>query len=87
MRKFHGDLLLGGVAIREVDGIVDDVPDERGVHQEGKFEVEAQQESILELGRPYLLMLDNGGTIKVVVNEIDESSDPSRIVVQFESGS
>jgi hypothetical protein len=87
MRTIHGDLLMGGVAIREIDGIVDDVTDDCGGHQEGKFEVEAQKQSILELGRPYLLLLDDGGTIELVVKEIDQTSDPGRFVVQFESTS
>ena len=87
MRRFHGDLLIGGLSIRDVEGRLDDVPFDGGHHQEGSFEVEVENQSRLEMGRPYLLVLDDGDSVKLVVKEIDNTSDPARLIVQFESTS
>lgn len=85
MRRFHGDLLMGGLAIREIDGVIDQEDVEPNHHNEGHFEVDAEKQSVLELGRPYLLMIDNGESMKLVVKELDETNDHCRLVVQFES--
>lgn len=87
MRRFHGDLLIGGLSIRDVEGRLDDVPFDGDHHQEGSFEVEVENQSRLEMGRPYLLVLDDGDSVKLVVKEIDNTSDPARLIVQFESTS
>ena len=85
MRRFHGDLLMGGLALREIDGVIDDEVAEPKPHQEGHFEVDAETQSMLELNRPYLLRIDDGDSIKLVVKEMDETSDHRRLIVQFES--
>lgn len=85
MRKFHGDLLMGGLALRQIDGVIDEEDVEPDHHNEGHFEVDAEKLSILELGRPYLLMCDDGESMKLVVKELKEKSDYRRLVVQFES--
>ena len=82
MQKFHGDLLVGGGAIRHLDGVLGD---DNASHRVGEFEVEATQQPLLELGRPYLLLLDDGDAVKVRVKEIDAQREVSRLVVQFES--
>jgi hypothetical protein len=84
MRRFHGDLLMGGVSIRDIDGVLDDMTLDGSCQQEGSFEVEAQTASSLEVGRPYLLLMDGGDSVKLVMKEIDLTSDPCRLHVQFE---
>lgn len=84
MQSFHGDLLLGGVAIREVDGLIEDDDHVSKLTLGGRFRVNADQESMLELNRTYLLMLDDGSSAKIVVTDVsyeDEADDT--IVVQF----
>ena len=82
MQKFHGDLLVGGGAIRELDGVLGE---QTVRHRVGKFEVEATQQPLLELNRPYLLLLESGDSVKVRVKGINEKRDAGRLVVQFES--
>ena len=84
MRRFHGDLLMGGLAIREIDGVIDAEDIQPDHHDEGHFEVDAEKQSVIELGRTYLLLIDKGESIKLVVKELGETSD-HRLVVQFES--
>ena len=85
MRRFHGDLLMGGLAIREIDGVIDQEDIEPNHHNEGHFEVDAEKQSVLELDRPYLLVIDSGESMKLVVKDLDETNDHRRLVVQFES--
>lgn len=82
VQEFCGDLLIGGEAIRELSGVLGGDESRRRV---GNFEVEANQQSLLELGRPYLLMLAGGESVKVLVKGIHERADARRLVVQFES--
>ena len=84
MRTFHGDLLIGGFAIREIDGVIDEEDVQPDHHDEGYFEVDADNQAVLELGRPYLLVTEQGESIKLVVKALGEASD-NRVVVQFES--
>ena len=73
MNRFHGDLLMGGVRIRELDGeIADDPSDE--LQWSGEFHIEDEQESLFELHRPYLLILDDGRSLRVEVTDIDHDS-------------
>ncbi len=85
MRRFHGDLLMGGVAIREIDGELEDRA--TGAHhpRAGTFEMAAPQRSLMELGRPYLLMMDDGDAVELVVTDIGTTISPGRVRVQFQS--
>lgn len=87
MRRFHGDLLMGGVAIREIDGELDDRPAGDRCPPAGNFEVEAPQQSMMELGRPYLLLTDDGDSVELVVTDIGATLDPGRVRVQFQATS
>lgn len=84
MRRFHGDLLMGGLSLREIDGVIEDELKEPEHHHEGHFEVDVEKQAVLELNRPYLLMTDNGDSMKLVVKKMDETGDHSRLIVQFE---
>ena len=83
MQKFHGDLLMGGVAIRDLDGTLEDEPQSGASFPCGRFSVEAEKEELFELGRPYLLMLDDGRCSRVVVTEMHEENDQGSFVCQF----
>ena len=85
MRRFHGDLLMGGAAIREIDGEVEERVRNHHQPRHGSFEMEAPQRSMMELGRPYLLLTDDGDSVELVVTDIGATVNPSRVLVQFES--
>ena len=82
MHKFHGDILLGGAALREVDGLLDEEQVDDS-HCSGRFEVDVNQESLVEIGRPYLLLLDDGRTAHVVVKEVEQDGDHATLIVRF----
>ncbi len=67
MVRFHGDLLLGGAAIRDLDGTM------LVEKWAGRFAVPRRNQPLLETGRPYLLLLDDGRSGQVVLTRLDES--------------
>jgi hypothetical protein len=71
MVQFHGNLLIGGMSLTDLQGLIDAenacVPGWRG-----EFVVNVNRRSCLEIGRPYLLQLSDGRTGQVVVSEIAE---------------
>ena len=84
MHEFHGDLLIGGVAIRQLHGTLDEGPDEDSAEWSGHFEIEPSQEEVLEVGRQYLLMLDDGRNAEVVVTGVHAEPQQSGLVCDFQ---
>ena len=67
MQKFHGDLLIGGLAIRHLEGTLVEGASAQQREWSGQFQLESSQEEVLEIGRQYLLMLDDGRNAEVMV--------------------
>jgi hypothetical protein len=84
MQAFHGNLLLGGMALKGVDGMIDDEPDPEG-HLGGEFMVDPIHENSLEVGRPYLLLTDDGKEIRVVVTNLNTAARRNGLVVRFDA--
>ena len=85
MHSFHGDLLIGGLAIKNLDGEIDgDETSSQQAAWEGQFKVDPCQTEVLELGRQYLLILDDGRNREVMLTEIDEQADDA-VVCRFEA--
>lgn len=80
MASFHGDLLIGGAALRNLDGELRvDQPSAKQSppHWSGTFSVKSEDRELLEIGRQYLLILDDGRKEKVVLTEIRDGSEQS----------
>ena len=83
MQRFLGELLMGGVRLRDLTGSMLDVPAGNGAFWSGFFLVDVQQQPLFERGRPYLLMLDDGRQGQVVVTEL-EPVEGGAMRVEFE---
>lgn len=83
MHGFHGDLLIGGMAIRDLDGEIEDTPQNQLARWSGRFRLDSSRQQALELGRPYLLMLDDGRTCQIEVTEMHVDPEQACLVVQF----
>lgn len=83
MHEFHGDLLVGGWAIRHLHGQLDegDATDTR--QWSGRFEIESSQEEALEVGRQYLLILDDGRNAEVVVTHVHAEPRKQAVFCDF----
>ncbi|MCG8451438.1 MAG: hypothetical protein MI725_17870 [Pirellulales bacterium] len=84
MRDFHGDLLIGGLAIRHLHGTLDEGDEENVQAWSGRFEIESLQEESLEVGRQYLLLLDDGRNAEVVVTHVHAEPEQTTVVCDFE---
>ncbi len=88
MHAFHGDLLIGGTAIRNVNGLLDDqadVSDRNGDEVwSGRFTIDRCQEEDLELGRQYLLLLEDGRNREVMLVDIrPPETDEGELICEF----
>lgn len=82
MHTFHGNLLIGGMAIRDLDGVLEEGTTDVPQAWRGKFETSPQFSEALQIGRQYLLELDDGRNREVVLTEIDAGSENS-LVCEF----
>lgn len=85
MVKFHGDLLLGGAALRNLDGMMTTDDSSETNQWRGHFHLDRCNQSLLELHRPYLLMLSDGRSRRIVVTCWQESAEQDAIEVQFQA--
>lgn len=82
MHRFSGELFLGGDRLRNLDGMLDEQTDGEPDHWSGEFTTK-RRELPLEIGRPYLLMLDDGRAHRVLLTQIDDRQS-REIVVRFD---
>ena len=85
MVKFQGDLLLGGSALRDLQGVLQTNSDTGAIYWAGQFQIQKQNQPTLEVGRPYLLLLDDGRSSRVVVTQCEEDQSQDALNVHFES--
>ena len=78
--EFHGRLLLGGMALKDLAGEIDS---DDG-HVSGRFIVDRAELHHLQVGRPYRLELDDGRAAQVVVSQMDVPRNRSSLQVEFD---
>ncbi len=84
MQPFLGELLMGGMRLRDLTGLFKDIPSEDRAYWSGHFFVDKQQQPLIEFGRPYLLMLNDGRQGQVVVTDC-ASMEGEAVRVEFAS--
>lgn len=74
MSEFHGDLLIGGMTLKNLSGTLEEEASAESALWRGELSIEPQQSQLLESGRPYRLEFEDGRAGKIVilkVNRID----------------
>jgi len=84
MQTFQGNLLIGGLALNNVEGILCDDESGTPANWSGQFRIDPCQHEVLEIDRQYLLMLDDGRNREVVLTEIQVESEDGAVVCVFE---
>ena len=90
MDSVHGDLLIGGLAIREVDAEIDDLDDGETCDSSdwhGRVSVTPEQRWQLEKGRLYRLELDDGRAGQIVVCDMHIENHGRELVLEFDGAS
>jgi hypothetical protein len=85
MAAIHGNLLIGGMALKDLDGLLTD-EDGTSDRWTGTLTITRAKEPLLEVGRPYRLELDDGRAGQVVVRQMrDLDEDYLRIDIEGRS--
>ena len=85
MVRFHGDLLMGGVALRNLEVMISLQETDNHKPWSGRFKVKNKSLELLEMGRQYLLLLDNGRSAHVVVTRWSDPEASDELQVEFEA--
>ncbi len=80
---FHGKLLIGGLTLKDLDGEID-ADDNGGAVWHGRFRLDVQRCSLLQLGRTYRLELDDGRAGQLVVCRTLHRPQEPQVVVEFD---
>ena len=80
MLQFHGDLLLGGARLRELEGQIDESNGDQQVNWSGEFRIAPDQVEMVEIGRPYLLVLNDGRTGRVQITAVTRDREDQSLI-------
>ena len=83
MTHFHGDLLLGGARLRDLEGDMTELPVGHDEDWSGEFRIDSDLLELIELERPYLLILDDGRNGHVTLTEAAPDDDQHQALVRF----
>lgn len=86
MHEFYGDLLIGGTRLRHLHGELETDQRVAGTTDwmlAGRLIVGPPDTELLQSGRPYRLLLEDGRAGQVVVSKMKSQGEDS-IVVEFE---
>jgi hypothetical protein len=86
MQEFHGDLLIGGIRLKDVLGEIDgELPDGNATEcsLSGDLHFRPEQLKQLELHREYRIELENGRAAQVVLSRI-EAAFTDEVLADFE---
>lgn len=71
MSEFHGNLLIGGMTLKNLSGTLEEEKPAENALWRGEFSVDPQQSRLLESGRPYRLEFEDGRAGKIVILRVD----------------
>ena len=84
MERFHGTLLIGGMALDDLEGEIEGEPDQAAGHWRGRFPLDRTRIHCLQLGRPYRLETADGRAAQVVVSRMEVPVGHLRLLVEFD---
>ncbi|MGH7201107.1 MAG: hypothetical protein ACREJB_10915 [Planctomycetaceae bacterium] len=85
MQRFHGALLIGGMALKDLDGEIETAPDADAPADGwcGRFALERTEVRCLQVGRPYRLELDDGRAAQVIVSRMNVPIGHLKLLIEF----
>lgn len=84
MQRFRGSLLIGGMALKDLEGEIEGEPDEETGYWTGRFPLDRTEIHCLQLGRLYRLELDDGRAAQVVISRMEVPVGHVRLLVEFD---
>jgi hypothetical protein len=83
MTHFHGERLLGGARLRKLEGEINELPIGHDESWSGEFWIDSERLGLVELGRTYLLILDDGRNGCVELTGVAPDEDEQHSLVRF----
>lgn len=71
MSEFRADLLIGGMALKNLVGMIEDEAAALEANWSGALMIDPLQNRYLASGRPYRLELEDGRAGKIVIERVD----------------
>lgn len=88
MAEIHGQLLIGGIRLKDVCGTLEhDSGVDARQHWSGELLVAVEQSRLLETERPYRLELDDGRAGQVIVARVEMLPGQPRVKVLYQGTS
>lgn len=84
MSEFHGNLLIGGMTLKNLTGSLDEEPPAENAGWHGELSIEPQQGELIQSGRPYRLELDDGRAGKIVIRRVDRIAGKQSLQAIFD---
>lgn len=84
MSEFHGNLLIGGMTLKNLSGTLDEDPLSENARWHGELSIEPQQFELIQPGRPYRLELEDGRAAKIVILQVDRVAGQQRLQAVFD---
>lgn len=88
MAEIHGQLLIGGLRLKDVRGTLEqDAGADARQQWSGELLVAVEQSDLLETARPYRLELDDGRAGQVIVARVEMLPGQPRVKVLYQGTS
>jgi hypothetical protein len=84
MSEFHGNLLIGGMRLKNLSGTLDEIEPGQGGAWRGELFFESRLNEHLQPGRPYRLELDDGRSGTIAITRIGYTVGESRLRAAFD---
>lgn len=85
MEEIHGNLLVGGMTLKNLCGIIDNgVASGADNVWHGRISLNRTDKNCVQIGRRCRLELDDGRAGQVVVSRIDNSDEHLKLLIEFE---
>jgi hypothetical protein len=85
MHEFQGDLLIGGMRLRQVHGELEEEQPKRGSREwklSGHLHLSPEQLQLIEVNREYRIQLDDGRAAQIVISHL-ESENGDELLADF----
>ena len=84
MSEFHGNLLIGGMTLKNLSGELDEHGPFPAAPWRGELIVDPRQSEFLQSGRPYRLELEDGRAGMIVITRIENVAGEANLHAEFD---
>lgn len=84
MSEFHGNLLIGGMTLKNLSGELEEEDPSPTAPWHGELLVDSRQNEFLQSGRPYRLELEDGRAGMIVITRIENVAGEPNLHAEFD---